>query len=73
MPTKTKPAPQLKSSAATLHNPPATLETAQKLGLLPEEFDRICEVLGRTPNFTELASTAPCGASIAPTRTPSTC
>ncbi|MBK8582404.1 MAG: phosphoribosylformylglycinamidine synthase subunit PurL [Flavobacteriales bacterium] len=55
MPTKTKPAPKVKSSAAALHNPPATLETAQKLGLLPEEFDRICEVLGRVPNFTEVA------------------
>ena len=32
-----------------------TVETAQKLGLLPEEFDRICEILGRTPNFTELS------------------
>lgn len=32
-----------------------TLETAQKLGLLPEEFDRIKEILGRIPNFTELS------------------
>jgi phosphoribosylformylglycinamidine synthase len=32
-----------------------TCETAQKLGLLPEEFDKICELLGRTPNFTELS------------------
>lgn len=32
-----------------------TVETARKLGLLPEEFDRICEILGRTPNFTELS------------------
>ncbi|MFZ1617766.1 MAG: phosphoribosylformylglycinamidine synthase subunit PurL, partial [Flavobacteriales bacterium] len=55
MATKTKPAPELKSRAAALHNPPATLETAQKLGLLPEEFDRICEVLDRVPNFTEVA------------------
>ncbi|MCS6967856.1 MAG: phosphoribosylformylglycinamidine synthase subunit PurL [Cytophagales bacterium] len=31
-----------------------TVETAIKLGLLPEEFDRICQLLGRTPNFTEL-------------------
>lgn len=31
------------------------VETAQKLGLLPEEFDRICEILGRVPNFTELS------------------
>lgn len=32
-----------------------TLETARKLGLLPEEFDRIKEILGRAPNFTELS------------------
>ena len=32
-----------------------SLETAQKLGLLPEEFDRIAEILGRRPNFTELS------------------
>jgi len=32
-----------------------TVETAKELGLLPEEFDKICEVLGRTPNFTELS------------------
>jgi len=32
-----------------------TVDTAQKLGLLPEEFERIKEILGRTPNFTELS------------------
>ncbi|SEL08863.1 phosphoribosylformylglycinamidine synthase subunit PurL [Parapedobacter koreensis] len=32
-----------------------TVETAIELGLLPEEFDRITEILGRTPNFTELS------------------
>lgn len=32
-----------------------TLQTAKDLGLLPEEFDRIKEILGRTPNFTELS------------------
>ena len=32
-----------------------TMEAAGKLGLLPEEFDRIKELLGRTPNFTELS------------------
>ena len=31
------------------------IETAQKLGLLPEEFDLICQKLGRVPNFTELS------------------
>ncbi|MDR0420135.1 MAG: phosphoribosylformylglycinamidine synthase subunit PurL [Prevotellaceae bacterium] len=30
-------------------------QTAEELGLLPEEFDRIKEILGRTPNFTELS------------------
>ncbi len=34
---------------------PATLETARKLGLLEEEFERIKEVLGRMPNFNEVA------------------
>jgi phosphoribosylformylglycinamidine synthase II len=33
----------------------ATLEQAQQLGLRPEEFDKIKEILGRTPNFTELS------------------
>ena len=33
----------------------ATVEQAKQLGLLEEEFDRICEILGRTPNFTELS------------------
>ena len=32
-----------------------TLETARKLGLLEEEFEKIKEILGRTPNFTELS------------------
>ena len=32
-----------------------TVQTAQDLGLLPEEFDKIKEILGRTPNFTELS------------------
>src|SRR5690606_37059036 len=32
-----------------------TVETAKELGLLPEEFEQIKEVLGRTPNFTELS------------------
>lgn len=31
------------------------VETAQKLGLLPEEFDKIQSILGRMPNFTELS------------------
>lgn len=30
-------------------------ETAKQLGLLPEEFEKIKKILGRTPNFTELS------------------
>ena len=30
-------------------------DTAKGLGLLPEEFDKIKEILGRLPNFTELS------------------
>jgi len=33
----------------------ATVEQATKLGLRPEEFDKIREILGRTPNFNEVA------------------
>jgi phosphoribosylformylglycinamidine synthase len=33
----------------------ATLEQAVDLGLRPDEFDMIKEILGRTPNFTETA------------------
>ncbi len=33
----------------------ATLEQAMKLGLREEEFEKIKEVLGRTPNFNEVA------------------
>jgi phosphoribosylformylglycinamidine synthase len=32
-----------------------TLDTAKELGLLPEEYDKIKEILGRNPNFTELS------------------
>ncbi len=32
-----------------------TVDTAKKLGLLPEEFEKIKEILGRIPNFTELS------------------
>ncbi len=35
--------------------PEATLEQATKLGLREEEFEKIKEILGRTPNFTETA------------------
>jgi phosphoribosylformylglycinamidine synthase II len=33
----------------------ATVDQATQLGLLPEEFENICSILGRTPNFTELS------------------
>ena len=33
----------------------ATLEQAEELGLLPEEFEKIKKILGRTPNFTEMS------------------
>ncbi|MEI6123134.1 MAG: phosphoribosylformylglycinamidine synthase subunit PurL [Bacteroidota bacterium] len=32
-----------------------SVETAQLLGLLPEEFEKIKQILERTPNFTELS------------------
>ena len=41
----------MENNTATL----ATVEQAKELGLLPEEFDKITEILGRTPNFTELS------------------
>jgi phosphoribosylformylglycinamidine synthase II len=41
------------SSQATLTL--ATLEQAQEMGLRTEEFNKIIEILGRTPNFTELS------------------
>lgn len=33
----------------------ATLDDAKNLGLMSEEYDKIKEILGRTPNFTEVA------------------
>ena len=41
----------MQTSNSTLTN----VDTAKKLGLLPEEFQRICTILNRTPNFTELS------------------
>jgi len=32
----------------------STLEQAQEMGLRADEFDKITEILGRTPNFTEM-------------------
>jgi len=36
-------------------NTPIPLATAEKLGLNAEEYDRIVEIMGRHPNFTELS------------------
>jgi len=33
---------------------PATLEQAHEMGLTDDEFEKIVEILGRTPNFTEM-------------------
>lgn len=38
-----------------MSNNTVSVETAKELGLLPEEFQQICDILGRTPNFTELS------------------
>lgn len=40
---------------STTHDFPAGLDAAKKLGILPEEYEKICEFLGREPNFTELS------------------
>ncbi len=37
------------------HQELTTVETAKDLGLRPEEFERIKDILQRTPNFTELS------------------
>ncbi|WP_027000073.1 phosphoribosylformylglycinamidine synthase subunit PurL [Eisenibacter elegans] len=35
-----------------------SVDTAKELGLLPEEFEKIKDILGRVPNFTELSAYA---------------
>ncbi|HKI46955.1 MAG TPA: hypothetical protein VKA08_16625, partial [Balneolales bacterium] len=41
--------------AQTVTNEPeVTLELALEHGLTEEEFEKICSILGRTPNYTEL-------------------
>lgn len=37
-----------------MHEPEVTAALAQEHGLSKDEFQRICQILGRTPNFTEL-------------------
>lgn len=39
----------------TAKNIEVSVDTAEKLGLLPDEFEKIKKILGRTPNFTELS------------------
>ena len=41
--------------SATTQDQLTTVETAKKLGLLPEEYEKIKSILGRVPNFTELS------------------
>ncbi|MEL6695296.1 MAG: phosphoribosylformylglycinamidine synthase subunit PurL [Bacteroidota bacterium] len=36
-------------------SPKVSLTVAEQLGLLPDEYHKIVEILGRTPNFTELS------------------
>ncbi|WNJ21158.1 phosphoribosylformylglycinamidine synthase subunit PurL [Pontibacter sp. G13] len=38
-----------------MSTPAVTLSVAEQLGLLPEEYNQIIEILGRNPNFTELS------------------
>ncbi len=40
---------------STIKGELATLDQAVELGLLPEEFEQIKTILGRTPNFTEMS------------------
>ncbi len=41
--------------SAAAHLEPTTVEQAKQLGLLPEEFEKIKQILGRVPNFNELS------------------
>ncbi len=41
--------------SATEQDQLTTVETAKKLGLLPDEYEKINTILGRVPNFTELS------------------
>ena len=38
-----------------MKNVSINVNTAVEMGLLPEEFDAICKILSRKPNFTELS------------------
>ena len=41
--------------SAAAHLDTATFEQAKALGLREEEFEKIKQILGRTPNFNELS------------------
>lgn len=43
------------NKTTSVENQITDLETAKKLGLLESEYDKVREILGRTPNFTELS------------------
>lgn len=46
---------QLQYMSENQHLPEVTAVVAKELGIIPEEFEKIKEILGRTPNFTELS------------------
>jgi phosphoribosylformylglycinamidine synthase len=41
--------------SAAAHLEGTNVETAKQLGLLPDEFEKIKQILGRLPNFNELS------------------
>ncbi len=45
----------MNTTVKKIQNPLTDKKIAKDLGLLEEEFDRITEILGRVPNFTELS------------------
>lgn len=42
-------------ATTTSHEPAVEVSVAEQLGLLPDEFEKIKAILGRTPNYTELS------------------
>ncbi|MFT7587935.1 MAG: phosphoribosylformylglycinamidine synthase II [Limisphaerales bacterium] len=45
----------MSDNSTTTNSISVTVETAESLGLLPEEFEKIQRILGRIPNFNELS------------------
>ncbi len=43
------------SPTPTVSSPTVTVDTAKSLGLTAAEFEHVCSLMGRTPNFTELS------------------